>query len=56
METRLNKFNLEVAPEKTKLFQFGQLAQSKAKARGESPVTFDFLGFTHYNSRSRDGK
>jgi len=56
METRLNKFNLEVAPEKTKLFKFGKFAQSKAKARGERPATFDFLGFTHYNSRSRDGK
>ena len=38
------------------LFEFGKFAQSKAKARGERPVTFDFLGFTHYNSRSRDGK
>ncbi len=35
METRLKKFNLEVAPEKTKLFEFGVFAQSKAKARGE---------------------
>ncbi len=56
METRLKKFNLEVAPEKTRLFEFGKFAQSKAKARGERPATFDFLGFTHYNSRSRDGK
>ena len=56
METRLKQFNLEVAPEKSKLFEFGKFAQSKAKARGERPATFDFLGFTHYNSRSRDGK
>jgi group II intron reverse transcriptase/maturase len=56
METRLKQFNLEVAHEKTKLFEFGMYAQSKAKARGERPATFDFLGFTHYNSRSRDGK
>ncbi len=47
--------NLEVANKKTKLFEFGVFAQTKAKARGERPVTFDFLGFTHYNSRSRDG-
>ena len=56
MEIRLKQFNLEVAHEKTKLFEFGVFAQSKAKARGERPATFDFLGFTHYNSRSRDGK
>jgi group II intron reverse transcriptase/maturase len=56
MEIRLKEFNLEVAHEKTKLFEFGGFAQSKAKARGERAATFDFLGFTHYNSRSRDGK
>lgn len=55
MESRLNKFHLEVAPEKTKLFEFGQFAQSKAKSRGERAATFDFLGLTHYCSRSRDG-
>ncbi|WP_428356900.1 group II intron reverse transcriptase/maturase [Methyloprofundus sp.] len=56
METRLKQFNLEVAPEKTKQFEFGVFAQTKAKARGERAATFDFLGFTHYNSRSCDGK
>ncbi len=56
MEARLNQFHLEVAPEKTRLFEFGQFAQSKAKARGERTATFDFLGLTHYCSRSRDGK
>jgi group II intron reverse transcriptase/maturase len=30
METRLKQFNLEVAPEKTKLFEFGVFAQSNA--------------------------
>ncbi|VAW55770.1 hypothetical protein MNBD_GAMMA07-2470 [hydrothermal vent metagenome] len=56
MEARLNQFHLEVAPEKTKLFEFGLFAQSKAKARKERAATFDFLGLTHYCSRSRDGK
>ncbi len=56
METRLEQFHLEVAPEKTQLLEFGKFAQSKAKSRGERAATFDFLGFTHYNSRSRDGK
>lgn len=56
METRLKQFHLDVAPEKTKLIEFGVLAQSKARARQERAATFDFLGFTHYGSRSRDGK
>lgn len=28
----------------------------QARARGERPGTFDFLGFTHYCSRTKDGK
>jgi len=55
MEERLKQFHLELAPEKTKLFEFGKFAQSKAKSRGEKAATFDFLGLTHYCSRSRDG-
>jgi len=56
MKKRLKQFHLEVAPEKTKLFEFGQFAQTKAKSRGVRASTFDFLGLTHYCSRSRDGK
>lgn len=56
MQARLEQFHLEIAPEKTKRFEFGMFAQAKAKSRGERPATFDFLGFTHYCSRSRDGK
>lgn len=56
MEERLNQFNLEVAPEKTKVIEFGVLAPIKAKARGEKAQTFDFLGFTHYCSKCRKGR
>lgn len=56
MEARLKQFHLEVAPEKTRLIKFGKYAQAKAKARGEKVETFNFLGLTHYCSRSRDGK
>lgn len=55
MEVRLKQFHLELAPDKTKLFEFGKFAQSRAKSKGERTATFDFLGFTHYCSRSRDG-
>jgi group II intron reverse transcriptase/maturase len=56
MEQRLSVFHLEVAPEKTKLLEFGPFARQKAKARGERAETFDFLGFTHYCSCSRNGR
>lgn len=56
LEERLAKFGLEVAPEKTKMMAYGPLAMSKAKARDEKPQTFDFLGFTHFCSRTRDGR
>ena len=53
---RLNKFGLEVEPTKTKVMEFGRDAERHARIRGGKPETFDFLGFTHYCSRSRDGK
>jgi RNA-directed DNA polymerase len=56
MEERLRKFGLEIAPEKTQKIEFGVFAIKRAKARGEKAATFDFLGFTHYCSRSRDGR
>jgi len=56
MEERLNQFGLEIAPEKTQHIEFGVFAIKRAKARGEKAATFDFLGFTHYCSRSRNGK
>jgi RNA-directed DNA polymerase len=56
LDERLGKFGLEVAPEKTKILEFGPLSTTKAKARGEKPETFDFLGFTHFCSRTRNGR
>jgi RNA-directed DNA polymerase len=55
MEERLHKFGLEVAPEKTLCAEFGRYAVQRAKLRGEKAATFDFLGFTHYCSKSRNG-
>jgi len=50
---RLSQFDLEVAPEKTKVIEFGPFAESRARRRGKKPQTFNFLGFTHYCSRTR---
>ncbi len=56
MEARLNQFGLEIAPEKTHVLEFGSQAQESAKQRGERTKTFDFLGFTHFCTTSRNGK
>ncbi|WP_307366794.1 reverse transcriptase domain-containing protein [Peribacillus cavernae] len=54
---RLKKFNLEIAEDKTKIIPFGRFAESNCKRNGEGkPQTFDFLGFTHYCSKSQTGK
>ncbi len=53
---RLAKFNLEIAEDKTKIIKFGRFAAEDCKAKGKTkPDTFDFLGFTHYCSKSIKG-
>lgn len=52
---RLRKFNLEIAEEKTKIIEFGRFAEERRSKRGKGkPETFDFLGFTHYCSKSKN--
>ncbi len=48
LKERLSKFGLELAENKTRILPFGR--NSKAKA------TFDFLGFMHMNSKTRNGQ
>nr|WP_281391284.1 reverse transcriptase domain-containing protein [Alkalicella caledoniensis] len=53
---RLEKFDLEVAEGKTKIIPFGRFASERCKDDGmKKPATFDFLGFTHYCSKSQKG-
>ena len=52
---RLEKFSLELEPEKTRLVEFGRFAQREAKEKGKSLETIYFLGFTHYCTRNRKG-
>jgi len=48
---RFAKFGLEIAPDKTKILEFGRFAKENRERRGEGkPETFDFLGFTVYCS------
>lgn len=56
VKKRLAKFGLEVSEEKTKIIEFGRYAQSNRAKRGErKPETFEFLGFTHYCSKGKEG-
>ena len=56
LEKRLKEFGLETAEDKTKIIEFGRFAEDNRAKRGEcKPETFDFLGFTHYCSKSKEG-
>lgn len=57
LDKRLEKFNLELHAEKTRLFEFGRFANVDRKRRGESKAeTFTFLGFVHICSQTRKGR
>ena len=58
LESRLQKFGLEIHADKTRLIEFGRFALANRHARGEGkPETFNFLGFTHICARRRkDGQ
>ena len=56
LKARLAKFNLEIQEEKTKIIEFGRYAETSCKREClKKPETFDFLGFTHYCSKGRNG-
>lgn len=48
LKERLEKFGLQVAEDKTRILPFGRFAKWKDE--------FDFLGFTFYNAKSRNGR
>jgi group II intron reverse transcriptase/maturase len=57
LRERLQQFALELHPEKTRLIEFGRFATERRARRGQGkPETFDFLGFTHMCSQTRQGK
>jgi RNA-directed DNA polymerase len=54
LQERMGLFDLTLHPEKTRLIRFGRYAAGQRAERGEGkPEVFDFLGFTHYCTRSR---
>src|SRR5262249_53122278 len=57
LRQRLAKFGLELHPEKTRLIEFGRFAAERRIKQGlGAPETFNFLGFTHVCSRTKDGR
>jgi len=54
LRERLQKFGLELHPEKTRLIEFGRFAARDRRARGQGkPETFEFLGFIHICGSTR---
>jgi len=54
---RLNKFNLEIAEEKTKIITLGKDDNDEDDDEGNRAAgRFDFLGFTHYIGSCKDGR
>ncbi len=57
LRDRLANFSLELAPEKTRLIEFGRFARERRSKRGlGKPETFEFLGFTHICAEGRTGR
>lgn len=56
LRNRLNRFGLEIHPEKSGRISFGRFEPQNAKRQNRKPNTFDFLGFTHFCDRTRAGR
>ena len=52
---RMEKFQLELAEEKTRHFEFGRFARANAYRNGDKPQEFDFLGMTFFCGKTRYG-
>jgi group II intron reverse transcriptase/maturase len=54
LQERMRAFELALHPDKTRMIRFGRYAAKQREKLGEGkPETFDFLGFTHFCTRSR---
>ena len=55
LRERLQKFGLELHPDKTRLIEFGRYAAERRWKRGEGkPETFNFLGFPHICGKNHE--
>lgn len=57
LSQRVQKFGLSLSKEKTTIKEFGRFArENRGKRNQTKPEAFNFLGFTHYLSKTRDGR
>ena len=56
LKRRMGNFGLSLEENKSRLIEFGRFAEENCAKRGTKPETFDFLGFTHYCSKSGNGR
>jgi len=52
---RFNKYDLTLHPDKTRVFSFGKVERGNSKNQNRKANTFDFLGFTHFCDKTRNG-
>jgi len=55
LKKRLAKFGLAISEEKSRIIEFGRYACQRARKQGKKCATFDFLGFTHFCDKTRNG-
>lgn len=56
LKHRMGHFGLSLEEEKSRLIEFGRYAKERCSKSGTKPGTFTFLGFTHYCSKSKNGR
>ncbi|KAF5430563.1 hypothetical protein C5S39_07455, partial [Candidatus Methanophagaceae archaeon] len=56
LREKLAKFGLTISEEKSRIIKFGRYACQQARKQGKKCATFDFLGFTLYCDKTRNGK
>jgi len=55
LKERMDKFCLRVSEEKSRIIEFGRYPYYASRKSGRKLKTFDFLGFTHYCTKTRKG-
>lgn len=55
LKKRLNRFGLKISNEKSRIIPFGRYPWLDAQKKGRRLATFDFLGFTHYCTKTGKG-
>jgi RNA-directed DNA polymerase len=56
LQNRFNKYELELHSEKSRRLSFGRFELGNARQQGRPANTIDFLGFTHFCTKTRKGQ